>query len=86
MKIVFHRNFEKQYSKLRPNEKKRFKQRRVVFLIDPYDSILNNHPLRGRYKGYRSINVGGDIRVIYTLIKDDIAYFVAIDTHSNLYS
>lgn len=86
MKIVLHKNFEKQYSKLQPTEKKRFKQRKDIFLIDPYDPVLNNHPLRGKYKGYRSINVGGDLRAIYSLLKDDIAFFVAIDTHSNLYS
>ena len=86
MKIVLHRNFEKQYSKLRSNEKKLFKKRKDIFFIDPYDPVLNNHPLRGKYKGYRSINVGGDLRAIYRLINDNIAFFVAIDTHSNLYS
>ena len=86
MKIVLHKNFEKQYSKLQPTEKKRFKQRKDVFLIDPYDPVLNNHPLRGIYKGYRSINIGGDLRAIYSLLNDDTTFFVAIDTHSNLYS
>ena len=86
MKIVLHKNFEKQYAKLRPNEKKRFKARRDIFLISPYHRILNNHPLQGTYKGYRSINVGGDLRVIYKLLDENTAYFVVIDTHSNLYA
>lgn len=86
MKIVLHRNFEKQYKKLRPKEQNRFKERRDVFLNDPFDPVLNNHPLRGRYKGYRSINVTGDLRAVYRLLNDDTVLFVAIDSHSNLYS
>jgi len=47
--------------------------------------MLNNHPLRGEHRGYRSINVGGDLRVIYEEIDSHIAHFILIDTHSNLY-
>lgn len=86
MKIVLHRNFEKQYKKLRPKEQNRFKERRDVFLNDPFDPVLNNHPLRGRYKGYRSINVTGNLRAVYRLLNDDTVLFVTIDSHSNLYS
>ncbi|PIS05109.1 MAG: hypothetical protein COT81_02995 [Candidatus Buchananbacteria bacterium CG10_big_fil_rev_8_21_14_0_10_42_9] len=85
MKIVFHRNFEKQYKKLRLAEKKRFKQRKDIFLQNPYHPLLNNHPLRGKYKGYRSLSIGGNLRAVYELIDDEVAYFVAIDTHSKLY-
>ena len=47
--------------------------------------MLNNHPLRGEHRGYRSINVGGDLRVIYEEIDHSTAQFILIDTHSNLY-
>ena len=86
MKIVLHRNFEKQYKKLRRSEQKRFKEQRDIFLNDLFDPVLNNHPLRGKYKGYRSINVTGDRRAVYKLLDDNTVLFVAIDTHSNLYS
>lgn len=85
MRIRFHRNFEKQYRKLRGGGKKRVKERLFLFFKDEFDPLLNNHPLRGKYKGYRSINVTGDLRVIYRHISDDIRLFVAINTHSNLY-
>ena len=85
MKIILHKHFERQYKKLRPGARKRFKERKDIFLQDPYHPTLNNHPLQGRYKGYRSINVGGDVRAVYELIDDDTAYFVAIATHSKLY-
>lgn len=86
MRVVFHRNFEKQYKKLRAGEKERFKKQRNIFLRNPFDPALNNHPLQGKYKGYRSISVGGDLRVVYKLLGKEKAYFVAIDTHSKLYS
>lgn len=85
MKIFFHRNFEKQYKKLRKSEKERLREKIGVFTTDRFDPILNNHPLRGRYKGYRSINVAGDLRLIYKELKLDTFLFVTIDTHSKLY-
>ncbi len=65
MFIRFHRNFEKQYKKLKIIERNKFKQRIDVFIKDEFNPILNNHALRGKCKGYRSINVTGDIRAIY---------------------
>ncbi len=85
MKVVLHRNFKKQYKKLRGEEQRRFRERRDLFLKNPFHPILNNHLLRGEYRGYRSINVGGDLRVIYEEIGHSTAQFILIDTHSNLY-
>jgi addiction module RelE/StbE family toxin len=85
MKIILHKRFEKQYVKLRPADKEKFKNRRNIFLINPFDSTLNNHALAGKYEGYRSINITGDLRAVYTLIDNDTAFFVAIGTHSQLY-
>lgn len=85
MKIVVSRNFEKKYQKLRDSEKEKFKKRRNTFLINQFDPILNNHALKGKYQGYRSINITGDLRVLYELLDEDTAHFILIDTHSNLY-
>ncbi|HEY4479954.1 MAG TPA: type II toxin-antitoxin system mRNA interferase toxin, RelE/StbE family [Candidatus Paceibacterota bacterium] len=85
MKVILHHKFKKAYKKLRKNEQKRFKERRNIFLINPLDPILENHALSGKYEGYRSINVGGDLRVIFKLLTPEIALFATVDTHSNLY-
>ena len=85
MKIFLHKNFVKKYAKLRRNEKARFKERRNLFLEDPYDPLLNNHALIGKYTGCRSINVTGNLRVVYDIIDEDSVLFIDIDTHSNLY-
>lgn len=85
MTIRFHRDFEKQYQKLHPGEKNKFKERRNIFLENPYHPLLHNHPLKGKYQGYRSINITGDLRVVYKMLDSETALFVLIDTHSNLY-
>jgi addiction module RelE/StbE family toxin len=85
MKVSFHKNFEKKYIKLRPVEKERFKERRDLFLSDSFNPILNNHALSGKYTGYRSINVGGDLRIIYKFLDNDSVLFAVIEKHSNLY-
>jgi addiction module RelE/StbE family toxin len=85
MKITLHRRFEKMHTKLRPVDKEKFKTRRNIFLTSPFDPALNNHALAGKYQGYRSINITGDLRAAYTLIDKDTAFFVAIGTHSQFY-
>jgi addiction module RelE/StbE family toxin len=86
MNIILHKNFEKQYARLRPSEKEQFKERRDIFLKDEFSSILHNHPLKGKRGGYRSINVSGDLRAVYRYLNQETVIFVAIDSHSNLYS
>ncbi len=86
MKITLHKNFEKQYKKLNQKEKERFKEKRNIFLENPFHPILNNHELHGKYKGCRSIKITADLRVIYETLKKDIVLFLTIDSHSNLYS
>jgi addiction module RelE/StbE family toxin len=85
MIVRFHKNFDRQYKKLRKNEREKFKERIVVFLQDEFNPMLNNHPLKGKYEGYRSINISGDLRAVYKLVAKDLVLFSAIDTHSNLY-
>jgi len=86
MRVFVHKNFKKKYKNLRRGEKEKFKERRDLFIQNPFDPVLNNHPLGGKYKGYRSINITGDLRVLYEPIDAKTALFTTIDTHSNLYS
>ena len=84
MIVHLHRNFKKQYKRLSESQKNKFKQRRNLFLSDEFDPILNNHALKGKYLGYRSINITGDLRVLYKK-EGNMVIFTVIDTHSNLY-
>ena len=84
MQVVFHKNFKKQTKKFK-TLKTKIEQRLFLFMQDPFNPILNNHPLIGKYKGYRSINITADYRAVYESINDDLALFVTLDKHSNLY-
>jgi len=84
MIVRFHKHFEKQYKKLKQQEKEKFQERLKVFLLDEFNPVLNNHPLNGKYLGYRSINVKGDLRAVFKRDGNFITFSV-IDNHSNLY-
>ncbi|OGD92698.1 hypothetical protein A2697_04000 [Candidatus Curtissbacteria bacterium RIFCSPHIGHO2_01_FULL_41_44] len=84
MNIYLHKKFLKDYNKLTQSQKEKFKERRNLFLKDEFDPVLNNHALKGKWLGYRSINVTGDIRAIFKRDTES-ALFVTIDNHSNLY-
>ncbi len=86
MNIVFHKNFEKSYKKLPVKIKKKTKERNIIFLEDPFRPILNNHALSGKYTGYRSINITGNIRIVYKFLDKNTVLFSEIGTHSKLYS
>ena len=85
MNILYHAHFKKKYQKYPEHLKQIIKSRIVLFTQNPFDPLLNNHPLKGNYKGYRSINITGDFRAIYRLTDPNTAYFVEVDNHSNLY-
>lgn len=86
MKIRFHKNFDKQYKKLSKKQKEKVQERLEIFLENPYVPQLNNHPLKGKYTDYRSINVTGDLRAVYKYINEQEAIFAALGSHSQLYS
>ena len=84
MIIKLHKEFEKNFRRLKPSEKKKFKERRDLFIKDEFHPILNNHALKGKYLGYRSINVAGDLRALYKKHGNTIV-FTTVATYSNLY-
>ena len=86
MKIRLHKRFQKRISTLRSNEKKRLIERLTLFIEDEFNPLLANHLLHGKYKGYRSINIGGDLRAVYKFLERDEVLFVEIGTHNELYA
>lgn len=85
MKYQFHNHFRKAYLKLPEKIKKSVNDKLTLFSNDPYGTFLSNHPLLGKYKGYRSINITGDYRAVYKELREDEVIFVKLGTHSELY-
>jgi len=85
MVIKTTKSFDRQYAKLNIKIKTSFKARVEVFRTNPFDATLRNHALKGKYLGYRSIDITGDVRALYTVKGDTIIIFGFVGTHSQLY-
>lgn len=83
--LTFHRRFEKSYGKLSAREKERCNERLRLFMREPFHRLLYNHPLKGKYEGYRSISIGGDLRAVYKELRTNVVVFTHIGTHAELY-
>ncbi len=66
--------------------KARVGERLELLVGNEFDPLLNNHKLQGEDASYRSINVTGDVRIVYRKTSRDAYLLVAIGTHSELYS
>ena len=85
MRVGFKKDFRKRYKKITVKIRLQFDERFRLFMKDPYNPVLNNHPLTGDRAGQWSIDVTGDWRAIYIFKDNSTVVFIDINTHSNLY-
>lgn len=86
MILNYHRQFQKDYLKLRKNEKERVNEAIKRFKKDPYDPILRNHILKGEIKDRRVICAGGDLRLIFREYqKYTFVLFLGVGSHNQVY-
>jgi addiction module RelE/StbE family toxin len=83
--IDFTKSFIKQFKQLRQNQQQRFYERLELFKRDPHNRVLRDHALKGKYIGFRSIDIEGDLRALYYVKANVIIIFAFIGTHSRLY-
>lgn len=81
----FSKAFKKQLSKLPRKIQNKFKERLEMFCGNNFDNELRNHQLKGKLKGFRSIDISGDYRAVYFEAGEGIIIFEAVGTHSQLY-
>ncbi len=84
--ISYGRTFKKMFKKQPKNIQDKFGKRLELFIKDNSNPLLNIHPLYGEWKGCKSINITGDIRAVFEEISKDCVEFMAIGSHSELYS
>ena len=85
MQFLAHKIFDKKVAKLPQKIKEQLKERLSIFIENPHHHLLNNHALNGEFAGCRSINITGDLRLIYEHYDADTLHLLDIDTHANLY-
>ncbi len=86
MKVGYGRQFKKQYKKLPQPVREKFDARLILFFQNPRDQILHIHKLHGTFADCYSMNVTGDIRAVFVQVETDTIEFIAIGSHSELYS
>lgn len=87
MKTHFTRSFKKSFKeRIKPNQKlaNKFEERYDLLLEDPSNRLLSDHPLKEKLVGFRAFSITKDVRVVY-YIQNNIAYFVDIGTHNQVY-
>lgn len=85
MKLQYRKSFQQQFSRLTEAQKQLVKGALELFEEHPMHASLRNHPLQDKWGHYRSITADDDLRLHYRVISKDIALFVAIGSHSQLY-
>ena len=86
MNVQFSAEFDKQFnSRLTQPQKLQALETLNLFIDNPNYEDLRNHELRKNWKRYRSISIGGDLRLHFKMINSEFAYFVAVGSHDQLY-
>lgn len=88
MRIRYSPDFFRKYKKANVRIRKSVDEKIEIFLKDPYDLQLDNHELKKKWEGARSIDITADWRAIYKetqIGNEPVAYFVTLGTHEQLY-
>ncbi|EKD66037.1 MAG: hypothetical protein ACD_49C00067G0023 [uncultured bacterium (gcode 4)] len=88
MKIEYSKTFEKSYKKKDMFVRNKFKEKLALFIKNPFNKIIDNHPLTWKYSWCRSIDITWDYRAIFKELsnwKYEFIEFINIWTHSQLY-
>ena len=86
MNIDFSKSFDQQFQgRLSARQRQDVLEAIELFIDDPFHKDLRNHTLYGKWDGYRSISVGGDLRLHFKVISGDRVLFEAVGSHHQLY-
>lgn len=79
---------QKEFIKIQKRDKKladKIQKKISLFESDPKHPSLRLHKLTGELDELWSISISRSIRMVYRVIDNDIAYFVKIGTHEEVY-
>lgn len=86
MTILVHKKFERDFANLSSHQQTRVYETISLFLQNPFDPILKNHPLKGKKRGYRSLHVAGDLRIIFQEQENySVVKFYRVGSHNQVY-
>ena len=74
---------KKAYKRLPKRIKEKAKEREKIFRENPFDTRLETHPLKGKYRAYWAFSVDRSYRIMFRFLnatKNKVA-FVNVGTH-----
>lgn len=86
-KILYHKNFIKNYRKrIFPKKElvEEFQKRLEIFIKDPKNLSLKDHKLLGKKRAFRAFSITGDIRVVYKNVEEGVLLF-DVGSHNQVY-
>lgn len=86
MNIDFSKSFDRQFqNRISSLQRQQALEAIELFIDEPFHKDLRNHALYGKWTGYRSISVGGDLRLHFKIISNGRVLFEAVGSHDQLY-
>ncbi|MEK7200934.1 MAG: type II toxin-antitoxin system mRNA interferase toxin, RelE/StbE family [Patescibacteria group bacterium] len=83
--LIISTNFKKKFKKFRKNEQERINKSLYLLKIDHFNPLLDNHRLKGFMDGYRSVDAGGDLIIVYREVENNVFLVSDLGTHHQLY-
>lgn len=87
MEIKYHKRFLKNYRKRIASNIKltiQVEKRLEKFKENSNNPILKDHKLTGRMSEYRAFSIGGDLRIVYKIVRNEI-WLYDIGSHNQVY-
>lgn len=78
----------KELKKIKKKDKKlaeKIEKQLVLFQSNPKHPSLRMHKLTGKKENAWSISITMSLRMIYKLLEENIAYFIDVGTHDEVY-
>lgn len=67
--ILYSSKFVRSLRKMPKFVKKAFLEKEVLFLENPFHSLLDTHKLHGKYKSYLAFTVVGQYRIMFRIME-----------------
>lgn len=91
--LVFSSSFKRAFKatiKRRPELKSKIEEKLRLLTIDPYQSSLRTHKLKGKLSGVWSCTIEYDCRIIFSFeqnkqTKEEEIFLIDIGTHDEVY-
>lgn len=82
MEVFYTAKFKRAYKKIPSEIKDKAEERETIFRMDPFDSVLKTHKLKGELEGLWSFSIDFKYRIIFEFTNEQqTVVFHGVGTH-----